>query len=105
MGKNAQRRRHYIKEWREFRGRTQEWLADQIGKQTPALQKIENNKVGILLENLENIAEALECDVSDLLRRDPHEFPDLFSSYSRATKAQRQQFDRLAKAMLDPQES
>jgi transcriptional regulator with XRE-family HTH domain len=108
MGKQRRPGEHgttYVLEWREHRGLSQEELGEKIGKGKAAVSKIENSKTGILLENLELIAKALDCTVLDLLARPPQQHADLFVNYARATDAQRKQFDRLSRAIIDPDET
>lgn len=76
-------RRHYVKEWRKFRGLTQEQLADRLGVATSTISQLENYKQGYSQAILEALASALMCETWDLLKRDPSkegEIIDLFDS-------------------------
>ncbi len=66
-----QRRRHYIKEWREYRRLTQEQVADRIGISAPNFGRIENNRVPYSQDFLEMAADALMCEPWDLLNVNP----------------------------------
>lgn len=66
-----QRRRHFIKEWREFRNLTQEQVADRIGIAPTTFGRIENGKVPYNQDFLEEAAYAMQCEPWDLLNRDP----------------------------------
>ena len=65
------RRRHFIKEWRKFRGLTQEQLAERIGVAISSISQLETMKQGYSQPTLEAIADALNCQPADLLMRDP----------------------------------
>lgn len=68
---SRQRRRHFLKEWRDFRGLTQEQAADRVGVSPTTWGRIENSKVPYNQDFLEEAAVALQCDPWDLLNRDP----------------------------------
>jgi transcriptional regulator with XRE-family HTH domain len=72
-----QRRRHFIREWRETRGLTQEQVADRIGISATNLGRIENGKVPYNQDFLEEAAVALSCEPWDLLNRDPSKQGDV----------------------------
>lgn len=83
--KQPQRRRHYVREWRKFRGLTQEQLADRLDVATSTISQLETGKQGYSQAILEALAEALACQPADLLRRDPNkegEVVDLFDGLS-----------------------
>jgi transcriptional regulator with XRE-family HTH domain len=69
--KPRQRRRHYIKEWREFRGLTQERVSERLDVSPTTWGRIETNKVPYNQDFLEEAAEALNCEPWDLLNRNP----------------------------------
>lgn len=69
---------HYIREWREWRGLTQEQLAGRVAILTEkdamdvsTISKIETGARGYRQPVLEAFAEALGCDPPDLLRPPP----------------------------------
>jgi transcriptional regulator with XRE-family HTH domain len=63
--------RHYIREWRKFRGLTQEQLAGRLGVVTSSVSQLETGKQGYSQPMLEAIAEALRCEPADLLNMNP----------------------------------
>lgn len=74
IGNPARRRRHFIKEWREFRDNmSQETLAAMIGGTKASVSRVETFKAGYTQDFLEAVADALGCHVSDLLTRMPTE--------------------------------
>lgn len=73
IGNPARRRRHFIREWREFRGLTQQQLADIIGASKTSISRIEDLKQGYTQDFLESCADALGVHVGTLLTRAPTE--------------------------------
>jgi len=57
--KPAVRRRIFLKQWREFRGLTQEQLADRVGWSVGNVSQLERGLQGYSQEGLEAFAEAL----------------------------------------------
>jgi DNA-binding XRE family transcriptional regulator len=56
-----------IRVWREYRGLTQQQLADQAGISKPYLSQLESGKRTGTLEVLQAIAQALGLDLEDVL--------------------------------------
>jgi transcriptional regulator with XRE-family HTH domain len=71
MSKTSQPRRHFIKEWRRYRGLTQEQLASRLDVDRTAISKIESGKQEYSQGFLEAAAYALRCEPADLIMRDP----------------------------------
>jgi len=71
------RRRTCIKEWREYRGLTQEQLANRLEMTQSHLSMLENGKRGYTQETLEAVAETLQTDVGQLLTVNPITYSDL----------------------------
>lgn len=69
---SRQRRRHFIKEWRKYRGKTQEQAAEAIGIAPTTWGRIENNQVPYSQDFLEEASVLLNCDPWDLLNVDPY---------------------------------
>lgn len=65
------RRRHYLKEWREFRGLTLEQASERMEINHGTLSRIENSKSPYNQDFLERAALAYGCDPVDFLRNDP----------------------------------
>lgn len=66
-----ERQRHYLAEWRKFRGLTQERAADRIGKTQAALSRYERGLTPYDQDILELLAEAYQTDPGSLLMRNP----------------------------------
>jgi|SRR5271169_4159000 transcriptional regulator with XRE-family HTH domain len=59
---------NYIAAMREKRGKSQEWLAQQLGiADASTISKYELGKIPLTVETLLRIADVLECDRWDLL--------------------------------------
>lgn len=71
--KPRQRRRWYLKEWREHRELSQERLADRVGVTQGLISQLENNRVNYTSDLLEKLADALMCEPADLLMRNPRD--------------------------------
>jgi transcriptional regulator with XRE-family HTH domain len=63
--------RHYVREWRKFRGLTQERLAERTPFTTGAISQLETGRTKYTQDMLEALADALQCTPADLLMRDP----------------------------------
>lgn len=86
-----ERRRHFIKEWRDYRTLTQEQVADRIGVSTTTFGRIEGNKIPYNQDFLELAAEALRCDPWDLLHRDPSKDGDVVDLMRHLSERQREE--------------
>jgi transcriptional regulator with XRE-family HTH domain len=73
IGNPRRRRRHFIKEWREFRQLSQEELGALVGTSKATISRIENMAQGYTQDGIEAIADALGTHVAALLSRLPTE--------------------------------
>lgn len=64
--------RTHLREWREYRGLTQEQAAERLNVSRTLLSKIENAKSPYTQGFMEAAAEAYQCEVPDLIMRDPN---------------------------------
>lgn len=71
--------RHFIREWRKYRGYTLEQLADRVGVTHGALSQLERGLTNYTQPMLEALAGALSCEPADLIMRDPTS--DIWSIY------------------------
>lgn len=81
----------FIKQWRKHRDLSQARLGERVGLSEASISQIENGKQGYSQENLEAIADALQCEVVDLLIRNPADPEGIWSLWDRAQPAQRKQ--------------
>lgn len=63
--------RHYLREWRTYRGLTQERLAERVSLTAGLISQLENGQINYTQPTLEALAHALQCDPGDILSRDP----------------------------------
>jgi transcriptional regulator with XRE-family HTH domain len=70
-GDSSKRRRHFVREWREFRGLTQEQLAEMLNMTSASISRIESLKQGYTQNFLEACADALGTHPGTLLTRAP----------------------------------
>jgi transcriptional regulator with XRE-family HTH domain len=92
--------RHFIRQWRDHRGLTQERLADRVDLSVGAISQLENGIIPYTQATLEAIASALSCEPADLIMRDPTKQSAIWSIWDQATSAQRQQIEAVALALI-----
>jgi len=98
--KPAVRRRIFLKQWREFRGLTQEQLADRVGWSVGNVSQLERGLQGYSQEGLEALAEALQCDPGQILTVDPTGDDAIWSIWERAKPGERHMIVELAKTVV-----
>jgi transcriptional regulator with XRE-family HTH domain len=65
------KRQHFIKAWRKHRKLTLEQVAERLNVTAGALSQLERGETGYTQPMLEALADALNCEPSDLIVRDP----------------------------------
>lgn len=90
---------HFIKEWRLHRGLTQDQLAERIGLNRAYISKIESGKRRYDQPFLEAAADALQCDIPDLLVRDPSDPDGIWSIWDQLKPVERAQVVEIAKTI------
>ena len=96
-------RRHFLQQWREFRGLSQEQAAARLDISRTQLSKIENMKSPYSQGLLEAAAEAYGCEPADLLVRDPTRADapwSILDSLQKAPPAQQQQIQAVIETLL-----
>lgn len=91
-------RRIFIREWREHRHLSQQRLADRLETSKATISRWENLKREPGLGELAAIANALQCEIADLLSRDPSEGEGLWQLWNAMGASQREQALRLLRA-------
>lgn len=61
-------RRHYLKDWRESRGLTQQQLADRLDTGKDQISRWESGKRGMTAEVIDAVSDALQIEPGDLFR-------------------------------------
>jgi transcriptional regulator with XRE-family HTH domain len=100
VGNPKNRRRHFIREWREHRGLTQEQLADRLETTKANISRVENLKQGYTQDFLEACATALATDPASLLMRNPADPDGLWSVWDRAKPGERKKIREIAETLL-----
>ncbi|WP_332690043.1 helix-turn-helix domain-containing protein [Devosia sp.] len=90
---------HYIKEWRHFRGYTQEQFAERVGVTKSYVSKIEGGKRRYDQPFLEAAAEVLRCQPADLIVRNPADPDGIWSIWDDLRPAERNQVVEIAKTI------
>lgn len=98
--KPAQRRRHFIKEWREYRNLNQAQLAERLEMSEASLSRIENYKQPYTQDFLEAAAEALQTEPASLIMRNPKAGDALWSIWEQAKPGERQLIEDLARSVI-----
>jgi transcriptional regulator with XRE-family HTH domain len=93
-------RRWFLKEWRQYRGYTQEQLADMVGMSVSNISQMERGAQGYSSEGLAALAEALRCEPGHLLMVDPTQQDAIWSLWETANEAQREQIVAVSKAIV-----
>lgn len=97
---NPNRQRHFIREWRKYRGYTQSKLAEIVGTSVGNISRIETGQQPYTQDLLEAAAEALMTDAASLIMRDPTQPDAIWTIWETAQPNQRQQIIDVAKALL-----
>lgn len=99
-----ERPRFYFKEWRKYRGLTQEELAGRIESTASSISQLETGKQGFTDSTLVAIADALNCEPGDLLSANPYmsgEVVDLTARLRKASPDLQRQAISIVRALLD----
>jgi transcriptional regulator with XRE-family HTH domain len=95
VGNPKNRGKHYIKEWRLFRGLTQQKLADRLDTTKANISRIEAMKQNYTQDFLEVCADALGVDPGTLIMRDPTDRNAPWSLWDQAKPGVRKQAMRV----------
>lgn len=74
--------RHHVRQWRKFRGLTQERLAERTPFSAGAISQLETGRTAYTQDMLEALAAALDCSPGDLISRDPYAEGDIVHLYN-----------------------
>jgi transcriptional regulator with XRE-family HTH domain len=92
--------RTFVKEWRKYRGLTQEALADRVGMAVSNIAQLEQGRQGYSQTGLEAIADALQCSPGQLLTVDPTKDDAIWSIWETAKPAERQMIVDIARTLV-----
>jgi DNA-binding Xre family transcriptional regulator len=94
-----QRRRIFLKEWRKYRGMTQEQLAEAAGMVVSNVAQLEQGRQGYSDKGLEALADALRCTPGQILMVDPTRDEAIWSIWETANQGDRQKIIDIAKTI------
>lgn len=97
--------KHYIREWRRFRGLTMEQLADRIGLSHAVVSRIERGLQPYRQDFLEKVAEALRCEPAHLIMVDPLNADDPMMILAEMDPAKQAEAGKLLKAFFEARKS
>ena len=89
------KQRQFIREWRKYRGLTQERLADRMGITRGYVSQVEKGVRRYDQHFLEAAAEALSCEPADLIMRDPTQPAAIWSIWDQIPPTRREQAARV----------
>lgn len=93
------RRRHYIRQWREYRNLSQAQVAERLGISQTNYGRIERGLVPYNQDILEQLADSLLCSVADLLMRNPADKNAIWSIHDQLAKAPEREQARILSAV------
>lgn len=100
LQKPRQRRRTFFRQWREFRGLTQEQLAGRLETSVASISRIESGTQPYTQDVLEALAEALMTDPASLIMRNPDEPEAMWSIWDQAKEGERALIEQLARSVV-----
>lgn len=92
--------RHFLRAWRKHRAKTIEAVAAEVGISRTQLGRVEKGQQPFNEELLTRLAEIYNCEVPDLIMRDPSDPQNIWSLWDHAKPAQRRQITALAETVL-----
>jgi transcriptional regulator with XRE-family HTH domain len=93
------RRPIFLKQWRDFRGLTQDQLAERAEMSIGNISLLERGLQNYSQPGLERLADALRCEPGHLLLVDPTKSPEMWSTWENASDAERAQILAVAIAL------
>lgn len=90
------RRRHFLREWREYRQLSQETAAERLEIDQSTLSRLERGETPYNQDFLEMAAYAYGCEVSDLVMRNPLDNEALWALIDVLRKASPQRQSEIA---------
>jgi transcriptional regulator with XRE-family HTH domain len=92
---------NFLREWRAFRGLTQQQLAEAVGTNSNMIQYLETGGRGLSAKWLRRLAPALDTTPGMILDHDPHELDsDILEIWATASNREKRQIKDVAKALV-----
>jgi transcriptional regulator with XRE-family HTH domain len=98
-------RRFYLKEWREHRGLSQSELARRIATTSSRISEVESGVERYNETLLQRLADALECDIADLVLGPPETLSEARLALHRLDPDQMRVAAQVLRALADSQPS
>lgn len=91
---------HFLRQWREYRGKTLEDVGESVGISHAQLGRIERRLQKYNQELLEKLADLYQTDPASLIMRDPTDEDAIWSLWDRAQPGQRQEIEKYAEFIV-----
>lgn len=91
--------KHYVKEWRKFRGLTQERLAERTPFTPGAISQLETGRTQYTQAMIEALSAALDCEPGDLISVNPYKQGEVVDLMRLINDRNRDQAIRILKAL------
>lgn len=100
IAKGARRSHHFIKQWREYRGLTQEQLAERLNSSKASISRIETGDQPYTQDFLEACADALLTDPASLIMRDPSREDFIWTVWDQAKPGERKKIEAAVRGVV-----
>lgn len=98
---DVERPPHFLREWRKFRGLTQQSLADAVGTSKTVVSEMERGNLQLSPKWLRKFAPILETQPGHILDHDPNELDsDIIDIWSRIDLDDREQAARVLRSFV-----
>lgn len=94
------RRRTFLRQWREYRGLTQDDLAARLETSKASISRIELGQQAYTQDFLEACADALRTDPASLLMRDPTDEEAVWSLWDKAKVGDRKIIENIVRSVI-----
>jgi len=92
---------NYLREWRKFRGMTQQQLAEAVDTNANMIQYLESGERGLSAKWLRRLAPVLDTSSGMILDHNPYELDsDIIEIWATASNREKRQITDVAKAIL-----
>jgi transcriptional regulator with XRE-family HTH domain len=91
---------HFLREWREHRDMTLEFVGEAVGMSHAQLGRIERRLQKYNQELLEALADLYRTDPASLIMRDPTKEDAMWSLWDQAKEGQRQEIEKFAEFVV-----
>jgi transcriptional regulator with XRE-family HTH domain len=94
-----ERTKHFFKEWREFRGLTQDQATGRLNWSQSKISRIESGATPYNQDDLEAAAEAYSCEPGELIGVDPFKAGEVFDLMRLINEKNKDQAIRVLRAL------